>query len=217
MTNAGGDLSELRPSYGNEPLNREDLAANPIEQFKHWFDEASQAGVIEVNAMSVSTVDAMGRPSTRMVLLKAYDSKGFVFFTNLESRKAREIANNPHVALVFFWPELHRQIRIEGTARRVSTAESLRYFLTRPRDSQLGAWVSNQSRVISSRQVLEQKLAEMKRRFVAGEVPLPDFWGGYRVQASAVEFWQGRENRLHDRFLYTGSPGADWTIARLAP
>ena len=217
MADAGDDISELRRSYGNRPLERESLAGDPIAQFQRWFGEARSASLPEVNAMSVSTVDAAGRPSTRMVLLKAYDADGFVFYTNLQSRKARDIAANPHVALVLFWAELHRQIRIEGTAQRISAAESLRYFLTRPRDSQLGAWVSNQSEVISSRQVLEQKFAEMKRKFAAGQIPLPDFWGGYRVRPSAVEFWQGRENRLHDRFMYTRGPSSDWTIARLAP
>lgn len=217
MTDVEGDLSELRRSYGNRPLDRDGLAPDPIRQFHGWFQEATRAGLIEVNAMCVATVDAAGRPSARMVLLKAYDASGFVFYTNLESRKAGEIAGNPHVALLMFWPDLHRQVRIEGTAERVSTAESIRYFLTRPRDSQLGAWVSAQSNVVSSRQLLEQKFAEMKRKFANGEVPLPDFWGGYRVRPSALEFWQGRENRLHDRFRYTLRAGPGWQIDRLAP
>jgi pyridoxamine 5'-phosphate oxidase len=217
MTDIEGDLSELRRNYGDQPLDPDTLAPDPIEQFHRWFQQASSAGLIECNAMSVATVDAAGRPSTRMVLLKAYDAAGFVFYTNVESRKARQIAANPNVALLLFWADLHRQVRIEGTAERVSTTETLRYFLKRPRDSQLGAWVSNQSQVISSRQLLEQKFAEIKRKFANGQVPLPDFWGGYRVRPSAMEFWQGRENRLHDRFLYTRGAGADWTINRLAP
>lgn len=218
MSDVEGDLAELRRSYGNRPLERDALAPDPLQQFDGWFQEAIRADLLEVNAMCVATVDKDGRPSARMVLLKAYDANGFVFYTNLESRKAGEIGGNPNVALLMFWPDLHRQVRIEGVAERVSTAESVRYFLTRPRDSQLGAWVSAQSSVISSRQLLEQKFAEMKRKFANGEVPLPDFWGGYRVRPSAIEFWQGRENRLHDRFLYTRvATGSGWRIDRLAP
>jgi pyridoxamine 5'-phosphate oxidase len=211
------DLPDRRPDYGSRPLQRDSLNPDPVAQFHQWFEEASGPGVAESNAMSIATVDGDGRPSLRMVLLKHYDAAGFVFYTNLESRKAREISTNGKVALLFFWQELHRQVRIEGIAERVSIAETLRYFLRRPRDSQLGAWVSNQSQVISSRQVLEQKFAEMKRKFSAGEVPLPSFWGGYRVRPTAMEFWQGRENRLHDRFLYSATGTGDWAISRLAP
>jgi pyridoxamine 5'-phosphate oxidase len=172
--------------------------------------------VAEPNAMSVATVGADGQPSSRMVLLKFYDRSGFVFYTNYGSRKAREIEANPRVALLVFWPDLFRQVKIRGRAERSSAAESLGYFLRRPRDSQLGAWVSSQSQVISSRAVLEQKFAEMKEKFAAGAVPLPSFWGGYRVRPEEIEFWQGQESRLHDRFAYSRD-GDGWRIARLAP
>lgn len=217
MNKIEGDLSDRRPDYGSQPLRRESLDPDPVAQFHKWFGEASGSSGAETNAMSIATVDEDGRPSLRMVLLKHYDATGFVFYTNLQSRKAREISANGNVALLFFWHELHRQVRIEGVAERIPMAETLRYFLRRPRDSQLGAWVSNQSQVISSRQVLEEKFAEMKRKFSAGEVPLPSFWGGYRVRPTAMEFWQGRESRLHDRFLYSATGAGDWAISRLAP
>jgi pyridoxamine 5'-phosphate oxidase len=215
-TNVSKDLADLRRDYGSRPLRSADLDADPIIQFDRWFQEAIRAEALDANAMSIATVGADGQPSSRMVLLKFYDRRGFVFYTNLESRKAAEIATNARVALLFFWPEVHRQVKIRGRATRTTAAESLAYFMRRPRDSQLGAWVSNQSQVISSRALLEQKYAEMKRKFAAGEVPLPSFWGGYRVSPDAVEFWQGQESRLHDRFLY--SLDADhWRIERLAP
>jgi pyridoxamine 5'-phosphate oxidase len=210
------DLANLRREYRTRPLGRDDLAADPISQFQQWFTEALDASVLDPNAMSVATVGDDGQPSQRMVLLKHYDERGFVFYTNLDSRKAREMANNSRVALLFYWAEISRQVRITGTATRISAAESLRYFLTRPRDSQIGAWVSEQSRVIEGRQFLEAKFAELKARFAAGDVPLPAFWGGYRVEAHTVEFWQARENRLHDRFLYSQA-GTVWAINRLAP
>jgi len=210
------DLASLRREYRTRPLARDDLAADPVVQFQQWFTEALDASVLDPNAMSIATVGDDGQPSQRMVLLKYFDARGFVFFTNLDSRKAREIGNNHRVALLFYWAEISRQVRITGVASRISAAESLRYFLTRPRDSQIGAWVSEQSRIIEGRQLLEAKFAELKARFAAGEVPLPAFWGGFRVQAHTLEFWQARENRLHDRFLYSQS-GADWAISRLAP
>ena len=210
------DLGSLRRDYATRPLSRDDLAADPVVQFQQWFTEALDASVLDPNAMSIATVGDDGQPSLRMVLLKYFDTTGFVFYTNLESRKAREMASNSRVALLFYWAEISRQVRITGTATRISAAESLRYFLTRPRDSQIGAWVSEQSRVIEGRQLLEAKFAEIKGRFSAGEVPLPSFWGGYRVALQTVEFWQARENRLHDRFLYSQS-GTGWTIHRLAP
>ncbi|MEO8445116.1 MAG: pyridoxamine 5'-phosphate oxidase [Gammaproteobacteria bacterium] len=210
------DLANLRREYRTRPLVRADLAGDPVVQFQQWFTEALDANVLDPNAMSVATVDSAGQPSLRMVLLKHFDSSGFVFYTNLDSRKAREMGGNPHVALLLYWGEVSRQVRITGTASRVSTADTLRYFLSRPRDSQLGAWVSEQSRVIEGRQLLEAKFAEFKARFAAGEVPLPAFWGGFRVEISTVEFWQARENRLHDRFLYSRA-GSGWTIDRLAP
>jgi pyridoxamine 5'-phosphate oxidase len=162
-------------------------------------------------------VDSQGQPYVRTVLLKLYDERGFVFFTNYESRKARQIGDNPRVALLFPWVALARQVHITGTARRISTAESLKYFLTRPRGSQIGAWASPQSQVISSRSLLDQKAAEIRRRFGEGQVPLPDFWGGYRVEPDEIELWQGRESRLHDRFRYRRGAEGGWVIERLAP
>ena len=210
------NLETLRREYRTRPLDRDDLAADPIVQFQQWFTEALDASVLDPNAMGIATVGDDGQPSLRTVLLKYFDTSGFVFYTNLDSRKAREMANNSRVALLFYWAEISRQVRITGTATRISAAESLRYFLTRPRDSQIGAWVSEQSRVIEGRQLLEAKFAELKARFAAGDVPLPAFWGGYRVEAHTVEFWQARENRLHDRFLYSQA-GTGWAINRLAP
>jgi len=216
VTDVSKDLADLRRDYRSRPLRRTDLDSDPIAQFDRWFQEALQAAVPEPNAMNIATVDAAGQPSSRTVLLKFYDRRGLVFYTNLGSRKAREIEVNPKVALLFFWPELHRQVKVRGTATRASAAETLGYFIRRPRESQLGAWVSNQSQPVSSRALLEQRFAEMKQKFAAGEVPLPSFWGGYRVLHDAVEFWQGQENRLHDRFLYTRREGG-WRIERLAP
>ena len=210
------DLATQRREYRTRPLGRHDLAADPVVQFQQWFTEALDASVLDPNAMSVATVGDDAQPSLRTVLLKYFDTTGFVFYTNLESRKAAEMASNSRVALLFYWAEISRQVRITGTATRISAAESLRYFRTRPRDSQIGAWVSAQSRVIEGREFLESRFAELTARFAAGDVPLPAFWGGYRVQANAVEFWQARENRLHDRFLYSQS-GTGWTINRLAP
>jgi pyridoxamine 5'-phosphate oxidase len=210
------DLANLRRDYRTRPLERQDLAADPVTQFQQWFTEALDASVMDPNAMAVATVGPDGQPSVRMVLLKHFDAQGFVFYTNHDSRKAREIAGNHKVALLLYWAEISRQVRITGPASRVSAAESVRYFLSRPRDSQIGAWVSEQSRVIEGRQFLEAKFAEIKARFAAGDVPLPSFWGGYRIAVDTVEFWQARENRLHDRFLY--SRAADgWAIERLAP
>lgn len=216
MPEVSKDLADLRRDYRSQPLHRADLDADPFVQFDRWFQAATRAQALDPNAMSIATVAADGQPSSRTVLLKYYDQHGFVFYTNLGSRKAREIDANPKVALLFFWPEIHRQVKIRGTAERVAAAESLAYFARRPRESQLGAWVSEQSRPISSRALLEQKFAEMKQKFAAGEVPLPSFWGGYRVVPSVIEFWQGQESRLHDRFTYTRM-AQGWAIERLAP
>lgn len=211
------DLSNVRANYCLSKLNRQDLHENPIKQFEIWFEEACAADIPEPNAMSLATVSADGRPSLRAVLLKYYDLQGFVFFTNLESVKAREISDNPHVALLLLWPQLERQIVIGGDAQKISNKESVRYFLRRPRENQIGAWVSRQSSVISSRKLLEMKFDEMKRKFSTGQVPLPSFWGGYRVEPTRIEFWQGRPHRLHDRFLYTLGEQEHWSIERLAP
>jgi len=210
------DLSEVRREYIRDHLERENLADDPIDQFDAWFEQARAAGAAEVNAMVLATAGADGQPSARTVLLKYFDRRGFVFFTNLESSKARQISENPKVALHFYWPLMERQVIIRGEAVQVTRREALSYFVKRPRGSQLGAWVSDQSRVVSSRSMLEMKLDEMKRRFSDGKIPLPSFWGGYRVIPRETEFWQGRENRLHDRFLFTRD-GEGWTIQRLAP
>ncbi|MGD1976741.1 MAG: pyridoxamine 5'-phosphate oxidase [Gammaproteobacteria bacterium] len=210
------DLSEVRREYIRDHLERENLADDPIDQFDAWFEQARAAGAAEVNAMVLATAGSDGQPSVRTVLLKYFDRRGFVFFTNLESSKARQISENPKVALHFYWPLMERQVIIRGEAVQVTRREALSYFVKRPRGSQLGAWVSDQSRVVSSRSMLEMKLNEMKRRFSDGKIPLPSFWGGYRVIPQEAEFWQGRENRLHDRFLFTRD-GEGWSIQRLAP
>ena len=211
------DIHQLRKDYQNEALRREMLAADPMEQFANWFQEACTAQLLEPNAMTLATVDAQHQPSLRTVLLKFYDEHGFVFFTNYGSRKAQEIAANSRVALLFPWIALARQVSITGTAEKISTAESARYFASRPRDSQLGAWISRQSSILGSRQLLLQELEKMKSKFLKGEIPLPDFWGGYRVSPRTIEFWQGQTSRLHDRFLYTRQADDTWTLDRLAP
>lgn len=210
------DIGDLRSEYSGEPLRREDLDPDPVAQFAKWFEQARAVVQPEVNAFALATSGADGQANARTVLLKYFDADGFVFFTNMESCKAREIAANPAVALLFFWHTLERQVTIRGRAERISTTEAMRYFARRPRNSQLGAWVSEQSSVITSRSVLEMKLDELKRKFAAGEVPLPSFWGGYRVRPAEVEFWQGRASRLHDRLRYRRLDDA-WLIERLAP
>jgi pyridoxamine 5'-phosphate oxidase len=209
------DVAELRRNYTRDGLRRDGLVADPVGQFRKWFGEAVAAELIEPNAMVLSTTDGV-RPSSRTVLLKAYDDRGFVFFTNYESRKARDIAACARVSLLFPWYPLERQVGILGRAERISAGESLAYFASRPHGSRLGAWVSQQSAVINSRKFLEMKWDEMKRKFAGGEIPLPSFWGGFRVVPEEFEFWQGRENRLHDRFRYARA-GSGWTIERLAP
>lgn len=210
------DLSALRQDYTKDGLDRTNLDPNPFKQFETWFQQATNGQVLEPNAMQIATVSASGRPSLRTVLLKAFDEQGFVFYTNYHSQKAKDIAHNPQVVLLFFWKELERQVEITGRAEKVSTLESLKYFTSRPRGSQLGAWVSQQSSIITSRSLLEIKLDEMKRKFKEGAIPLPDFWGGFRVIPDTFEFWQGRTNRLHDRFEYRLVNG-QWDINRLAP
>ena len=212
MTNIGN----LRREYNHTGLARKDLHPDPIIQFEHWFSDAQQADIKDPSAMSLATANCQAEISIRTVLLKIFDAQGFVFFTNYESAKARHIAENPNVALLFPWLDLDRQVKVIGTASRVSSAESLRYFLSRPRGSQLGAWVSAQSSVISSRSLLMAKLDEIKQRFASGDVSLPEFWGGYRVVPGKIEFWQGQPDRLHDRFQYTRKDDG-WEINRLAP
>ncbi len=198
-------------------LAREELHPDPFRQFQDWFETAIATGIPEPNAMSLATVDAEGQPWLRTVLLKLYDAHGFVFFTNFESRKSRQIEGNARVALLFPWVGLARQVKILGRAERIPTPESLAYFLSRPRGSQIGAWASPQSQVIQSRSLLDEKVEQVKRKFAQGEIPLPDFWGGYRVVPHRIEFWQGRDSRLHDRFAYSREADGGWSIARLAP
>ncbi len=216
MTDRPVNLADLRAEYSTVGISREALNDDPVAQFRAWFDQALASGIHEPNAMTLATAGRDGRPVARTVLLKQYDERGFVFFTNLESRKARHLAENPHAALLFPWVALERQILITGRVERVSVAEATAYFVTRPVGSQLAAWASPQSTVLSSRGLLEAKWEEMKRKFADGKIPLPSFWGGYRVLPDLFEFWQGRASRMHDRFQYTRTDGA-WMIERLAP
>lgn len=212
------DPARFRAQAMERGLDRKDLDADPIVQFQYWYQDTLSTQLPEPNAMSLATVGRAGQPSLRTVLLKLYDAKGFVFFTNYESTKAQQIDRNNQVALLFPWVALARQVSILGSAERIATSESLRYFMTRGRGSRIGAWASPQSQVIRSRSLLEQKVGEIKRRFNDGEIPLPDFWGGYRVIPTSIEFWQGRDSRLHDRFRYRReAPGESWQIERLAP
>ncbi len=211
------NIQGLRKEYDNPILKRDMLASDPYEQFECWFKEACDRQVPEPNAMSLATVDSSGQPTLRTVLLKFFDREGFVFFTNYGSRKARQIEINQKVALLFPWVKLARQVAITGLAEKVSAAESARYFATRPRESQLGAWISKQSSILNSRQMLMMELEKIKNKFLKGDIPLPDFWGGYRVRPQTIEFWQGQTSRLHDRFLYSLKNDGQWDIERLAP
>ncbi|WP_280724554.1 pyridoxamine 5'-phosphate oxidase [Kitasatospora sp. MAA4] len=207
----------MRRQYALAGLAEEDLAADPITQFARWFAEAEQAGILEPNAMVLSTADAEGRPSSRTVLLKGMDARGFVFYTNYGSRKGVELTANPNAALLFPWHWLDRQVTLTGSVERTGRDETAAYFRTRPHGSQLGAWASEQSSPVASREVLEQRYAELESRYPEGEgVPVPPFWGGYRVIPRTVEFWQGRLNRLHDRLRYTATPEG-WRVERLCP
>jgi pyridoxamine 5'-phosphate oxidase len=208
-------LAAMRRDYETRGLEETDLLGDPLEQFRRWFDEARDAGLMEPNAMALATVDASGQPAARTVLLKGLDRRGLVFFTNLESRKGRELAANPRAALLFWWPPQARQVRFEGAIERVADAEADEYFASRPRGSQIGAWASAQSRVIAGRAALEAAEREIAARF-PDTLPRPPFWGGYRLVPDCVEFWQGRLNRLHDRLRYARH-GQGWTIERLAP
>lgn len=210
-------LSELRKDYTKDALRAADLAADPFAQFEKWFAQAEACEVDEPNAMCLATVSPEGQPSTRVVLLKAFSDQGLVFYTNYESRKAIEMEANPKVSANFLWLPLQRQINVTGRVERVSKATALKYFLSRPFASRLGAWSSPQSKVIGSRQILEAKLEQMKRKFANGEVPLPDNWGGYRIVPETFEFWQGGGGRLHDRFIYRHDEDGQWAPVRLAP
>jgi len=198
-------------------LRSAELDADPVKQFEQWYAQTISTGCAEPGAMSLATVDAQGQPWQRMVLLKLFDAEGFVFFTNYSSRKAKQIEANNRVSLLFPWQELGRQVKVTGTAEKVPTAESMRYFATRPRGSQIGAWASHQSQVVKSRAMLDAMFDEVKHRFLDGEVPLPSFWGGYRVVPETIEFWQARDSRLHDRFIYRRDADSAWGIERLAP
>jgi pyridoxamine 5'-phosphate oxidase len=209
--------SELRAQLMANGLSRKELNTDPFYQFQSWYQQTLSTDIPEPTALCLATVDASGQPWQRMVLLKLYDENGFVFFTNYSSRKAQHINLNPQVSLLFPWHALGRQVKITGTAAKIPTAESFKYFSTRPRGSQLGAWASPQSQVIKNRAMLDTALEQMKGKFLQGEIPLPDFWGGYRVSPDTFEFWQARESRLHDRFIYTQQQEGSWQLERLAP
>jgi pyridoxamine 5'-phosphate oxidase len=210
-------IADLRKDYTLEGLSVSDINPNPFIQFKQWFDQAITAQLPEPNAMTVATVTPDGKPRARMVLLKGFDERGFVFYTNYNSHKGQELAQNPQASLVFWWAELERQVRICGRTEKASESESDEYFYSRPLNSRLGAWASNQSEVIESREVLEQRMQELQIQYQNQDVKRPPHWGGLRVIPTEIEFWQGRSNRLHDRLLYTRLNNGSWEIVRLSP
>lgn len=210
-------ISDLRQEYTKSELLESQISKDPIEQFQHWFEVALHSGVLEPNAMTLSTVGKDYKPTSRIVLLKEVEKGSFVFFTNYDSRKGQQIHDNPWVSLNFWWDKLERQVHIQGIINQVSHEQSETYFKSRPRASQLGAWASNQSEVIPDREFLEKKLAEVSSRFEGTEIPMPPYWGGYRVTPVEMEFWQGRSSRLHDRIRYKKTKNDDWKIERLSP
>lgn len=209
-------IADIRKEYTALSLQATEVDANPVDQFLSWFDMAINAEIMEPNAMTLSTIDG-NKPSSRIVLLKGVENEQFVFYTNYKSAKGHQMANSPYVSLNFFWPELERQVRIEGTVQKVDEATSDAYFKSRPRGSQIGAWVSPQSEIIESREVLNKRLEEIELKFKDRDVERPPHWGGYSVKPNLIEFWQGRPSRLHDRIQYTFSEANNWTIERLAP
>jgi pyridoxamine 5'-phosphate oxidase len=211
------DLASIRKDYRLQTLHEKDVHADPIKQFEIWWRQATESSIDEANAMTLATSTSTGKPSARIVLLKGIDEDGFVFFSNYNSRKGKQINDNPFVSLVFFWKELERQVRIEGEIKKISGRESDEYFSSRPLESRIGAWISPQSEVIESREVLEQNVADYTSRFESQNIPRPPNWGGYIVTPNLIEFWQGRPGRLHDRLQYTINEKNFWKIERLAP
>lgn len=209
-------IADIRRNYSLHSLNESDVASNPVEQFTRWWNDALASEIIEVNAMTLATSTKQGKPSARIVLLKGFDEKGFVFFTNYESKKGKTLDENPQAALIFFWKEIERQIRIEGVTEKISAAESDAYFFSRPEGSRIGAWASPQSKIIKNREVLEENAKRFSKEF-KNSIPRPPYWGGCRVMPELIEFWQGRSNRLHDRIQYTKTHNGSWKVDRLAP
>jgi pyridoxamine 5'-phosphate oxidase len=210
-------IADLRREYASRALSEDEADDDPLKQFSVWFGEALKSELLDVNAMTLATATPAGEPAARIVLLKGFDEHGFVFFTNYDSAKGRELAANPRACLLLFWRELERQVRITGSIAKTTTAESETYFQSRPYESQIGAWASAQSRTVDGRAALESQYAALAAKYTAGHVPLPPFWGGYRVRPDTIEFWQGRKSRLHDRLLYTRQTDGSWSRSRLAP